>query len=131
MRKIYNNSIMSKTESVIHAKAKELLKLNPTPVRIRLRRKKGWRLQEFSHNLNGLPAISCTLPGKWGNHFRVNKDRNAFQSVEEYEQWLLNTDEGLKIYSEAKRDLRGKNLACGCFGSPCHVADVLLPIANA
>jgi hypothetical protein len=91
------------------------------PDRIQLSRKKGWRLPPNT--------VNCARPGKWGNPFPVNKERNAFQAVREFEHWLLNTNEGLKIYSKAKQQLRGKNLACWCAASPCH-CDVLLEIAN-
>jgi len=42
-----------------------------TPARIQLCRRKGWRLQTASRDLNGLSAVDVARPSKWGNPFRV------------------------------------------------------------
>lgn len=39
------------------------------PVRIRLSRAKGFNLQAASLAINGLPAVNCARPGRWGNPF--------------------------------------------------------------
>jgi hypothetical protein len=111
----------------------ELLKLDPTPVRIQLRRKKGWRLQEFSRDLNGLTAVSCTR-GKgriYGNPFKVGVDGTAFEVCDKHVNWLLTTKEGLEVLRRCKTELRGRNLACSCpLSQPhCHV-NTLLKYAN-
>lgn len=94
-----------------------------TPIRIQLKRTKGWRLPANT--------IVVSRPSKWGNPFPVNKDQNVFQAVDQYRQWLLHSEPGYIMLRIARTELRGKNLACWCnLGSPCH-ADVLLVIANA
>jgi hypothetical protein len=40
-----------------------------TPARIQLSRRKGFSLQAVSIALNGLPAVNCARPGKWGNPY--------------------------------------------------------------
>lgn len=45
--------------------------MTPTPVRLQLRRSKGWNLQALSQATNGLPAVVVSRPGKWGNPFKV------------------------------------------------------------
>src|ERR1700744_4245326 len=41
------------------------------PKRLQLSRKKGYRLQEASQALNGLPAIKIDRTSRWGNPFLV------------------------------------------------------------
>lgn len=111
------------------------------PVRIQLSRAKGFRLQEHSLALNGLPCVKVSRgPGsKWGNPFRVGdalhigpaysgRDtivRDAAHAVSLYRRWVFNLRSATEIAT-----LRGKNLACWCKpGAPCH-ADVLLELAN-
>lgn len=100
------------------------------PVRLQLSRKKGFRLQEHSRAVNGLPAVNVTRPGKWGNSYRVGNFGQAL-AVSLYrrrlsEALLRNPVSGFQALDE----LAGKNLACWCKpGEPCH-ADVLLELAN-
>ncbi|WP_338610677.1 DUF4326 domain-containing protein [Pelagibacterium nitratireducens] len=42
------------------------------PVRLRLSRAKGFDLQAHSLAINGLPAVNCARPSKWGNPYRVD-----------------------------------------------------------
>ena len=44
------------------------------PVRIQMKRTKGFDLQEYSQSINGLPAVLVTRPGKWGNPLRLIGD---------------------------------------------------------
>lgn len=44
------------------------------PVRIQLSRRGGFNLQEASKNINGLPAVVCSRPSKWGNPFKIVGD---------------------------------------------------------
>jgi len=44
------------------------------PVRIQMKRKKGFNLQEYSKSLNGLECILVSRPSKWGNPFRLMGD---------------------------------------------------------
>lgn len=107
-----------------------------SPLRVWRRRVKGWRMPENT--------VSVCRPGKWGNPFgtdqfrwtrpdpemeieprrRTDEECQA-EAVAIYENWLP-----AEKIEEARRELRGKNLACYCRpGTPCH-ADVLLRLAN-
>lgn len=93
------------------------------PMRLQLRRRKGYKLQTHSQMCNGRDAVNVARPGKWGNPYRIGTCLipDARAAVEAFEANLPLTD-----FSE----LRGKNLACWCNpAQPCH-ADVLLRIAN-
>ena len=93
------------------------------PVRLQLSRRRGFNLQRLSLETNGLPAIACVRPGPWGNAFRGHDAAFAFRD------WLKLP--GQEPYVEqAKKALRGKNLACFCgLDDSCH-CDHLLKIAN-
>lgn len=43
------------------------------PVRLQLSRLKGFSLQSWSRQVNGLEAENCARPGKWGNPFVVGQ----------------------------------------------------------
>ncbi len=107
----------------------------PVPVRIRLSRRKGWKMPANT--------IVVARPTPWGNPFKIGVDGNAARSVELYHTMLAgyyciscktDFDVQKKAVAYARkniRKLRGKNLACWCaLDMPCH-ADVLLEIANA
>lgn len=85
------------------------------PVRLQLSRRKGFNLQALSVATNGLPAVNCARPGRWGNPYATAEQyRSAFRDDPRL---------GLGF-------LRGKNLACWCpRDQACH-ADVLLELAN-
>jgi hypothetical protein len=112
-----------------------------TPIRIQLSRRKGFDPQALSRKFNGLDAVKVSRPGRWGNPFVVSTrlkpsmpvgaDYITVQSIEDavetFREFLLQHPE---LIEEARRDLRGKNLACWCaHGQPCH-ADVLLELVN-
>lgn len=70
-------------------------------------------------------TICVTRGTPWGNRFKVGIDGDTEECIRKYVDLLT-------IYEKdaAKRELRGKNLACFCsLDQPCH-ADVLLEIAN-
>lgn len=97
------------------------------PVRIQLSRKKGFRLQEHSLAVNGLPAVKVDRTTIWGNNFSVEDFDSAEACVDMFEHDLAKFacfhHDKFDVYI---RPLIGKNLACWCkAGSPCH-ADVLL-----
>ena len=125
------------------------------PVRLQLSRKRGFNLQELSLATNGLPAVNCARPGRWGNPFKVGGvtifgrlTQTPDVVVDRYKDWLASDK-----YQDAEErraelhKLRGKNLACWCHlcdrhketgkpldqdcrdCSPCHT-DVLGPLAN-
>ena len=110
------------------------------PVRVRLSRKKGWKLPPNT--------VSVARPGRWGNPFSVvpdaapgtpvatrgGKQYTAMPSVAEavaaYRRWIEDSPEGQGLAAQAREALRGKNLACWCpLDGPCH-AEVLLDIVN-
>jgi len=87
------------------------------PIRIQRKRIKGWRLP---------PNTVCVSRGTtYGNPFMLGQDGTPADVVELYRQHRAPI-----IAETARRELRGKNLACWCpLDMPCH-ADVLLEIAN-
>ena len=103
-----------------------------TPTRIRLSRKKGFRLQETSKALNGLDAVKVDRSTIWGNDCTIEDYGDAETAVEMFEHDLNKFaafhPEDFAAYI---RPLIGKNLACWCQdGKPCH-ANVLLNEAAA
>lgn len=95
------------------------------PVRLQLRRYKGYRLQDHSLACNGLPAVNVARPSQWGNPFKVGRDGTAKECVAKFREFA-----GEEAISRISEPLRGKNLACWCSpADPCH-ADVLLDLAN-
>lgn len=118
------------------------------PVRVQLRRTKGWKLQEASIAINGLPAVKVDRTTMWGNPYAVLNDgpegavelfRRLFDHPpSRYRHLVLAIASARPGFGEgalldmklALPSLRGKNLACWCKpGEPCH-ADVLLELAN-
>jgi hypothetical protein len=105
------------------------------PVRIQLRRAKGWRMPANT------VKVDRTTP--WGNPFVVGDDGTRAECVDLLERLAANficistpsahVDAQLAWLKHAKAhigDLKGKNLACWCpLDQPCH-ADVLLLAAN-
>ncbi len=109
------------------------------PIRIQRKRTKGYKMPPNT--------ISVTRPGKWGNPYHViDTGEGCFNVVwvvkglELLVAWAIPEDMALKLAIEkfeagvnheaAKKELKGKNLACFCpLDKPCH-ADVLLKIAN-
>ena len=53
----------------------------PRPVRLRLSRQKGFRLQAASKAVNGLPAVSVGRPGRYGNPFTVGAPVSLAQAL--------------------------------------------------
>ena len=121
----YDSHISGKTSATIK------------PVRIQLRRTKGWRMPENT--------VKVDRTTKWGNPFKVGETypihegyvggaylgesaiKTAACSVAAFRSWAMDEMEPLGDLSP----LRGKNLACWChLDAPCH-ADVLLELANA
>lgn len=99
------------------------------PVRIRLSRKKGWRIPPNT--------VKVARPTKWGNAYVVGSDTTptADMAVRQYRDQVTKVlgAGGAKAeeFTIALEELRGKNLACWCaLDQPCH-ADVLLELANA
>lgn len=94
------------------------------PKRIQRMRTAGWRMPRG--------VVYVGRKTKWGNPFKVGEFgvKTAAEAVERYRLWLANLYDGKKVAEMARRELRGKDLACWCaMDEPCH-ADVLLEVAN-
>lgn len=121
------------------------------PIRLQLSRRKGFDLQALSRAFNGLDAVNCARPSKWGNPFLVHPNQKPDNSlhggqyrsvptvedaIECFRLMMTTEPENPPSDSVAFRlradigELRGKNLACWCKPGPCH-CDVLLIVANA
>lgn len=109
------------------------------PVRIQLRRTRGYRLQDVSRAVNGLEAVKVDRTTRWGNPFTLaDAGGSAAEAVRLFRSRLPGHRYFVAPSAESYMgkviaslpDLRGKNLACWCKpGEPCH-ADVLLELAN-
>jgi len=96
----------------------------PLPIRVQLRRVKGWRMPTNT--------VSVARPGRWGNPHYIGlcpicgAEHTRQEAVAEFRAYL----DDPAMVDLVRRDLRGENLACYCrLGDECH-ADVLLEIAN-
>ncbi len=102
------------------------------PIRLQCRRIKGFNLQALSRARNGLPCVYVGRPSRWGNPYVLSPTArfdsyHRFAAVEAYK---LHLQQHPELVAAAKRELKGKNLACYCReGEACH-ADFLLKIAN-
>jgi hypothetical protein len=64
---------------------------------------------------------------RFGNPF-IGRDNT--RAVNAFREWLAHDIAGRELAERARRELRGKNLACWCaLDTTCH-ADVLLELAN-
>lgn len=89
------------------------------PVRMQLRRTRGWRKPEG--------AVVVSRPSRWGNPWRVGPGLSAAEAAERYREWV---EADPQRVAEIRRELAGRDLCCWCPpGQPCH-GDVLLEIAN-
>lgn len=108
------------------------------PVRVQLRRTKGWRMPPNT--------VKVDRTTRWGNPFKVQRDCTHVDAVKNHALLLSgliclcrtpSVDEQRAYLDMMKREresgfpsLRGKSLACWCrLGQPCH-ADILLILAN-
>lgn len=106
------------------------------PMRVQRSRASGWQMPPNT--------VYVGRPGKWGNPFEVGIHGPRAVCVELYRRlaagYLCISNTRVHVEEQrrarvamttARRELRGKNLACWCsLDGPCH-ADVLLEIANA
>ena len=89
------------------------------PERIQRRRTLGWRMPE--------DAVYVGRPTPWGNPYGAI-GHDAEWAVARYREYLAARPD---LAETARRELRGRDLACWCdLDQPCH-ADVLLEVANA
>lgn len=105
------------------------------PVRVQLKRNKGWRMPENT--------VKVARPTKWGNPLRIGEvilacGEPIVNGMGPLVQRAATPEDAVRYYrnlagklgASAFEALRGKNLACYCpLDQPCH-ADVLLEIAN-
>jgi hypothetical protein len=97
------------------------------PVRLQLKRTKGFDFQVASLETNGLPGLVVTRQTRWGNPFKIKDGYTLKESLGRFEDMIAATDGAPE---DIRRELRGHNLFCYCRpGAPCH-ADLLLAIAN-
>jgi hypothetical protein len=99
------------------------------PQRLQSRRTKGFNLQQVSLALNGLPAVRVTRPSRWGNPFPIDPARpeSRAEVLAQFRTYLTDRPE---LVEAARRELRGKNLACVCaLDQACH-ADIWLALVN-
>lgn len=102
--------------------------------RIQRRRAKGWKMPKG--------AVYVGRPTRYGNPFIVGRDGDRAECLKLYRiiaagYLVLTTkatieeqERAQRAMRDAKRYLRGKDLACWCpLNKPCH-ADILLEIAN-
>jgi hypothetical protein len=79
---------------------------------------------------NGLPCAYVGRPTRWGNPYRVGEanTQTRAEAVDAFRKHILSRP---LLITAARRELRGKNLACWCpcDGQLCH-ADILLAVAN-
>lgn len=92
------------------------------PVRIQLRRSRGWRKPEG--------AVVVSRPSKWGNPYHGEGPHDRGRVTACYRDWIERPEQAA-FRAQAAAELRGRDLACWCpLDRPCH-ADVLLELANA
>lgn len=103
------------------------------PKRVTLSRKKGWRIPPNT--------VKVDRSTQWGNPYRIGEKHlhpekhvtiliQDKQSAVAAFRGLMRSQAGKELVKLAKRELRGKNLACWCKGGDlCH-ADILLTISN-
>jgi hypothetical protein len=91
------------------------------PVRIQLRRIKGWRMPPNT--------VKVDRSTKWGNPFSISRACPAERAVAAFKRAIAD-DQFIDFDPRSISDLHGKNLACWCpLDQPCH-ADVLLELSN-
>mgnify|MGYP001807463986 CR=1 FL=1 len=95
-----------------------------TPHRVKLERRKGWRMPENT------VKVDRTMP--FGNPYQAGTDGDGDRQMlaNLFRAYLNREGAGIALLERARRELRGKNLACWCpVGGPCH-AEVLLDLVN-
>lgn len=101
--------------------------MGEAPVRIQLRRTKGFRLQEASIALNGLPAMKVDRTTRFGNGFIMAHEGTRHLAIASFRE---QAEAQWAACPEFYLPLRGHNLACWCgLDKDCH-GDILLEIVN-
>jgi hypothetical protein len=109
------------------------------PVRVQLRRTKGWRMPPNTVKVTRGPGMKFgnpyTIAGYRAAGFEAPDVVMAYHVVQAFSDWLAGRREDAPPEQRAVilnnlAELRGKNLACWCAPHRhCH-ADVLLELAN-
>jgi hypothetical protein len=101
----------------------------PHPKRLQLSRKKGFRLPDG--------AVVVARPSRWGNPFRIGAPDShtgepmTREAAVGHYRAFIRAPEQAELRAAARRELKGKDLACWCsLDGPCH-ADELIAVANA
>lgn len=112
--------------------------MRTTPQRIQRKRTPGFNLQAHSMAINGLPAVNCTRPSKWGNPFRIGDPDPEYRlrTIETNERavelFVKYTLADPKYQAKVRRELTGKNLACYCGDNEtCHCDALLKAVRQA
>jgi len=116
--------------------------MSARPIRIQLKRTKGWRMPANT--------LKVDRSSRWGNPFAIGEMspgdeklghgtpkelcrvpvRDRAHAVELFRKWLHSASDVALAWRMGADALRGKNLACWCpLDGPCH-AHVLLDLAN-
>jgi hypothetical protein len=120
---------MAEVVDLMDALEKSLKRAELASLYVRLRRTKGWVIPAGT--------VICDRRTVWGNPFRVGdldehtwEPRTAQEVVDLYRR-SVEHDWPRSFARRVEVELRGRKLGCWCdAGSPCHVQDVLLPLAN-
>lgn len=100
------------------------------PQRIQLSRKAGFDLQKVSKELNGLRAINCARPARFGNPVKVGPGETNHFAVSFFRDIVREGKTFPFTKENIRKELWGYNLACWCKPEEeCH-CDVLLEVAN-
>jgi hypothetical protein len=117
--------------------------ISQKPQGLRLSRAKGFNLQAWSRELNGLPAVNASRPSPLGNPFIVGKHGTRAECVDLHRNLLagylcISLDSEcieaqlahLSYVKENRKRLKGHNVACWCsLDGPCH-RNTLLEVFN-
>lgn len=78
------------------------------------------------HDVTPPGAVYVGRPSKWGNPFVIGPDGDRADVIRKYRSYLFSNK---VLMSEAKAELKGRDLVCWCAPKACH-ADVLMEVAN-
>jgi len=74
------------------------------------------------------PTIPRGTSTKWGNPFKVGPDGDRNAVMKKYRDWIFSPSQD-ELFQAAKKELKGKILACWCSPYNCH-SFILSEIAN-
>jgi hypothetical protein len=67
-------------------------------------------------------------PTKYGNPFQIGIDGDRDEVIEKFRTWIMQPEHKW-LRNDARRELRGKRIACWCHPQQCH-GDILAEIAE-